>query len=128
MDRIGDRIRLRRQGLQLALLKERTSDAAVIRIFVHQVVLYDESFLIEFNFKGAEGLERSDLLGFDLSGKWWSIDCLGRTLIIYRGRVLLFFAAIKKKQARILPSLLPLGPLIHSDTSTISSAASSYTS
>ena len=79
-----------RQGLQLALLKERTSDAAVIRIFVHQVVLYDESFLIEFNFKGAEGLERSDLLGFDLSGKWWSMDCLGRTLIIYRGRVLLF--------------------------------------
>lgn len=79
-----------RQGLQLALLKERTSDAAVIRIFVHQVVLYDDSFLIEFNFKGAEGLERSDLLGFDLSGKWWSIDCLGRTLIIYRGRVLLF--------------------------------------
>lgn len=33
---------------------------------------------------------RRNQLGFDLSGKWWSIDCLGRTLIIYRGRVLLF--------------------------------------
>lgn len=78
-----------RQGLQLALLEEHVSDAAVIRIFVHQVVLHDEGFLIEYNFKGAgDALEKSELLEFDQSIEWWSIGGSDRTPIVYRGRIL----------------------------------------
>ena len=77
-----------RQGLQLSLLEDHVDDAAVIRIFVHQVVLWDDRILLEFNFQAGDGLETSELLGFELVGDWWSIGDAGRTLTIYRGRVL----------------------------------------
>lgn len=78
-----------RQGLQLALLEDHVTDAAVIRIFVHQVVLHDDHLLVEYNFKGAgDALEKSELLEFDQSIEWWSIVETGRTPIVYRGRVL----------------------------------------
>ena len=78
-----------RQGLQLALLEDHVTDAAVIRIFVHQVVLHDDRLLIEYNFKGAgDALEKSELLEFDQNIEWWSIDKTGRTLTVFRGRVL----------------------------------------
>lgn len=79
-----------RQGLQLALLEDHVSDAAVIRIFVHQVLLHEDGrFIVEYNFKGAgDALEKSDILVFDQSVEWWSIGKSGRTLTIYRGRVL----------------------------------------
>lgn len=77
-----------RQGLQLALLEDHVDDAAVIRIFVHRVVLWDDRLLIEFNFQGSEGLEASELLGFDLSDVCSTKLSSGRTLAVYRGRVL----------------------------------------
>lgn len=78
-----------REGLQLALLHDSVSDAQVIKIFVHRVVLYDEKLLIEFNFRGGEALATTELLGFDLSGQWWGVGRPARTLAVYRGRVLL---------------------------------------
>lgn len=82
----GDTIR---QGLQLALLEDHVSDAQVIRIFVHQVVLYDDKLLIEFNFKGGgEALEKHELLEFDQSALCSTTQTSGRTLTLYRGRVL----------------------------------------
>ena len=78
-----------REGLQLALLHESVSDAQVIKIFVHRVVLYDDKLLVEFNFRGSEGLETSELLGFDLSRECSTITGSSRTLAIYRGRVLM---------------------------------------
>ena len=59
-----------RDGLRLSLLSGHVSDAKVIKIFVHQVVLYDDRLLIEFNFHGSNGLSRSVLLGFEQSGEW----------------------------------------------------------
>ena len=59
-----------RDGLRLSLLSGHVSDAKVIKIFVHQVVLYDDRLLIEFNFHGSNGLSRSELLGFEQSGEW----------------------------------------------------------
>ena len=78
-----------RQGLQLSLLESHVDDAAVIRIFVHRVVLYDDRLLLEFNFKGGEALETSELLGFDLSSECSTTHSFSRTVTIYRGRVLL---------------------------------------
>lgn len=60
----------------------------LIDAFVHKVVLSDQSMLIEFNLTEGEGLKTSDLLRFDQKDKWWSIGDAGRTLTIYRGRVL----------------------------------------
>lgn len=77
-----------RQSLQLSLLEAHVSDAKLIHIFVHRVVLYDDRLLIEFNFKGADELERSELLGFDLNSSWCTSPQLGRTMIVYHGRVL----------------------------------------
>lgn len=77
-----------RQGLQLALLHDSVSDAQVIRIFVHRAVLWDDRILIELNLQGAEGLETSELLGFDLNDLCSTKHAAGRTLAVYRGRVL----------------------------------------
>ena len=78
-----------RQGLQLALLEDHVSDAQVIKIFVHQVVLYDDRLLLELNFKGGgDALEKTELLGFDLNALCSTTHQFGRTLTVYRGRVL----------------------------------------
>ena len=76
-----------RAGMQIALLGEQSTDADVIRIFVHQVVLYDDRLLIEFNLRGQEGLEKSELLGFDLTSACSTNLTSSRTLAVYRGRV-----------------------------------------
>ena len=78
-----------RAGLQLALLGEHTTDADVIRIFVHQVLLHEDHLIIEFNIKGHEGLQKTDLLEFDLCPDWWTIGTSGRTLTVYHGSILL---------------------------------------
>lgn len=78
-----------RAGLQLALLGDQTTDADVIRIFVHQVLLHEDHLIIEFNIKGHEGLQKTDLLEFDLCPDWWTIGALSRTLTVYRGSILL---------------------------------------
>ena len=77
-----------RAGLQLPLLEKYTPDSDVIRIFVHQVVLYDDKLLIEFNFNGHDGLEKTELLGFDLSSLCSTKDTFSRTLAIYHGTVI----------------------------------------
>lgn len=94
MDRIGDRIRLRRQqlGIPVRELAQRVgvSHGTVSKWENNQTKGVPDHHLKKL----AKVLDCNILwligLGFDLSGKWWSIECLGRTLIIYRGRVLLF--------------------------------------
>lgn len=78
-----------REGLQLALLHDSVTDAQVIKIFVHRVVLWDDRLLLEFNFQGAEGLEKSELLQFDLTDECSTIEGITRTLTVYHGRVLM---------------------------------------
>lgn len=77
-----------REGMQLALLGEQSTDASVIRTFVRKVVLYDDHLLIEFNLKGQDGLETHELLEFDLTSVCSTIRGSSRTLAIYHGRVL----------------------------------------
>ena len=49
----------------------------------------EDHLIIEFNIKGHEGLQKTDLLEFDLCPDWWSIGTSGRTLTVYHGSILL---------------------------------------
>lgn len=79
-----------RDGLRLSLLEEHVSDVQVIKIFVHQVILYDDRLLIEFNFRGSDGLTRAEIKEFELNELCSTMNTPTRTLYIYHGRVLAF--------------------------------------
>lgn len=60
----------------------------LIRAFVHQVVLYDDKILIEFNLTDGEGLKTSEILQFDQTDECSTINAFGRTISLYKGRIL----------------------------------------
>lgn len=78
-----------RFALQKSLDLTIMSPQDLIKAFVHRVVLYDDRLLIEFNIGDGEGLKTSELLGFGQSSDWCTNRITGRTLTVYRGRVLL---------------------------------------
>lgn len=78
-----------RFALQKSLDLTIMSTQDLIEAFVHKVVLYDDHLLIEFNIGDGEGLKTTELLGFDQLSDWCTNRITGRTLTVYRGRVLL---------------------------------------
>lgn len=60
----------------------------LIRAFVHKVVLYDDRILIEFNLTDGEELKTAELLRFDQTDECSTINAFGRTISLYKGRIL----------------------------------------
>ena len=97
-DRLRDEIarsrtfRLTEEEIKAALSKcldlTIMSPKDLIEAFVHKVVLYDDKILIEFNLTDGDELKTSELMGFDQTDVCSTINTFGRTLILYKGRLL----------------------------------------